>query len=256
MMKKFLLSLALVAMAGIASAQITFERIINHQPAGTVEPGRYEIASDVDDMQELSFAMNVINNGSESVSVTCEREVIAITEGAGNNFCFGGCFPDETSSTEVTIEPISSMDPNNPYYPYEFSAHFKPYDPMTWEMLPIGAELTVKYTFTERGGEPMTFEFYFKYDPVSVEENNNFVFSNVYPNPAIDVVNFDLDMQNVASASVAIYNMMGQEVIRQNVNVGESRLSINVSDLTDGVYFYSLIVNNKTVKTNKLVISK
>ena len=63
-------------------------------------------------------------------------------------------------------------------------------------------------------------------------------------------------MQNVASASVAIYNMMGQEVIRQNVNVGESRLSINVSDLTDGVYFYSLIVNNKTVKTNKLVISK
>jgi hypothetical protein len=58
------------------------------------------------------------------------------------------------------------------------------------------------------------------------------------------------------SASVAIYNMMGQEVIRQDVNVGSSRLNINVSDLTDGVYFYSLIVNNQAVKTNKLVISK
>ena len=52
------------------------------------------------------------------------------------------------------------------------------------------------------------------------------------------------------------FNMMGQEVIRQDVNVGGSRMSINVSDLTDGVYFYSLIVNNQTVKTNKLVVSK
>ena len=254
MMKKFLLSLALVAMAGVASAQITFERIINHQPAGAVEPGRYEIVGNVDDMQELSFAMNVINNGSESVSVTCEREVIAITEGAGNNFCFGGCFPDETSSTEVTIEPISSMDPNNPYYPYEFSAHFKPYDPMTWELMPEGAELTVQYTFTERGGEPMTFEFYFRYETNSVEENLSNMLSNAYPNPASNFVNFDVEMQNAQSASIAIYNMMGQEVVRQDIN--DSHVSINVSDLTDGIYFYSLIVNNETVKTNKLVVRK
>ena len=50
--------------------------------------------------------------------------------------------------------------------------------------------------------------------------------------------------------------MMVQDVIRQNLSVSGSRLDINVSDLTDGVYFYSLIVNNQAVKTNKLVISK
>lgn len=253
-MKKFLLSLALVAMAGIASAQITFERIINHESAGLVEPGRFEVIGDVDEMQEIAFAMNVINNGSEAVSLTCERTVVSITDGASNNFCFGNCFPDNVSSTVVAIEPISSMDPDSPYYPYEFSAHFKPYNQDTWEMLPEGAELTVQYTFTAEGGEPMTFEFYFLYDTNDVEENFSNMLSNAYPNPASNFVNFDVEMQNVQSASIAIYNMMGQEVIRQDIN--DSHVSINVSDLTDGIYFYSLIVNNETVKTNKLVVRK
>ena len=75
--------------------------------------------------------------------------------------------------------------------------------------------------------------------------------SNTYPNPASNFVNFDCEMQN---ASVAIYNMMGQEVIRQDVN--DSHVSINISDLTDGIYFYSVIVNGEAVKTSKLVVRK
>lgn len=256
-MRKFLLSLVLLAFAGVASAQITFERIVNHESVGLVEPGRYEVFGNVDDAYELKFVMNVINNGSEAVSVTCEKTVISITDGAGNNFCFGNCFPDNVTTTEVTIDPISTMDPELPYYLYEFSAHFKPYDPETWELMPFGTKMTVQYTFTERGGEPMTFEFYFEYNDESVEENFSNVFSNAYPNPATNVVSFDYNLPfDAQTASVAIYNMMGQEVIRQDVNVGGSRLDINVSDLTDGVYFYSLIVNNQTVKTNKLVVSK
>ncbi len=250
-MRKFLLSLVLVALAGFASAQITFERIVDHENVGEVAPGRYEIIGNVNDMQELDFVTHIINNGDAAVTVTCERTIISITEGAGNNFCFGNCFPDDVSFTEVTIDPISSIDPNMPYYPYEFSAHFKPYDPMTWEMLPEGAELTVQYTFTERGGEPMTFEFYFRYDTSSVDENVSKLFSNAYPNPASNFVNFDCEMQN---ATIAIYNMMGQEVIRQDVN--DSHVSINISDLTDGIYFYSVIVNGEAVKTSKLVVRK
>ena len=88
-MKKFLLSLVLLAFAGIASAQITFERIVNHENVGEVAPGRYEIIGNIDDAYELTFAMNVINNGENAVSITCEKTVISITEGAGNNFCLG-----------------------------------------------------------------------------------------------------------------------------------------------------------------------
>lgn len=257
-MRKFLLSLALVALASVASAQITFERIIDHQSAGMIEPGTFTITGELDAMQELSFAMNVINNGSEAVSVVCEREIISQVGEPGNNFCFGGCFPDNVATSEIMIDPISGMDPDALYYPFEFSAHFKPYDPVTWEVFTELTELTVQYTFTERGSEPMVFEFHFIYDPNPVNEINFAeAFSNAYPNPANSVVSIDYSLpMGAQSAAIAIYNMMGQEVIRQDVNTGDSKLNVNVSDLTDGVYFYSLIVNNQTVKTNKLVISK
>ena len=257
-MRKFLLSLVLVALAGFASAQaLVFEQTHNFQPVGPVEPGRFEIIADVNEMMELAFEMDVVNTTDETLSIICTREVIDSNSIAGNNFCFGNCFGDATSETTVDLTPGT---------PIAFSAHFKPYDPATWELLEPGAEMTVTYTFTERSLGEWKFEFYFKYDPTAgpydpifVEETYSDVniFSNAYPNPANNVVNFDYNMPASAnSAAIAIYNMMGQEVIRQDVNVCGSQLSINVSDLTDGIYFYSLIVNNQLVKTNKLVVSK
>ena len=76
----------------------------------------------------------------------------------------------------------------------------------------------------------------------------------IYPNPANDFVNFDVEMNGVQSASIVINNIMGQKVISQDIS--DSHVCINVSDLADGIYFYSLIVNNETVKTNKFVVRR
>ena len=91
-----------------------------------------------------------------------------------------------------------------------------------------------------------------------VEDVNNIAeFSNAYPMPASDVVNFDYSFNSdVNSAMVAVYNMMGQEVLRSDISGMSGKHSLNVSDLADGVYFYSLIVNGKTEKSNKLIIRK
>ena len=119
--------------------------------------------------------------------------------------------------------------------------------------------MTVELSFFENiDDEPIVFTVKFICDDVSVNDyTDNKIFSNAYPNPAKNMVSFDYNMPNdVQTASIAIYNMMGQEVLKQDLNIGGSRLDVNVSDLTDGVYFYSLIVNNQAVKTNKLVVSK
>lgn len=246
-MRKFLLSLVLVAMAGFASAQtLKFERL-NHdmQVEGEIQPGRFEVIGNISDFYELTFDMYVTNIGDENVTITCER-IVTSPEAGSNYFCWGTCFSPQISQGDVTLEPG---------VPNIFNAHFAPVDE-NWTPIPYTG-ITIEYHFYERTGEHMVFEIYFEYNPDSVEENFSNVFSNAYPNPANNVVSFDYDMPfNAQTASVAIYNMMGQEVIRQDVNVDGSRLDINVSDLTDGVYFYSLIVNNQAVKTSKLVISK
>ena len=137
-----------------------------------------------------------------------------------------------------------------------FNGHCGFYD-TDWNTLPVGSTAKVTYTFYDERNQDVKYSFVvnFKYQPDAVEEINT-IFSNAYPNPANNTVSFDYEMQNANSAAVAIYNMMGQEVVRQDLNLGGSRVDINVSDLNEGVYFYSLIVNNQTVKTNKFVVSR
>ena len=243
-MKKFLLSLVLLAFAGIASAQtLHFEYEGEH-----VQPGNFSVIAPINDFMELAFEMNIINLSDGDLNIVCDRVIKSENVGL-NYFCWGACLaPHVDSGSNIAVAGVPSL----------FSAHFMPLNENGEAEL--GMEITIEYTFyDERNPEDKyVFEVYFKHSGVSVVDYNNVeIFSNAYPNPARNVVSFDYNMPfDAQSASVAIYNMMGQEVIRQDVNVGGSRLDINVSDLTDGVYFYSLIVNNQAVKTNKLVISK
>lgn len=249
-MKKVLLSLLALAFAGQISAQSLQFDIIGHDGnvvEANAQPGRYEVIGEINEMMELTFDMNIMNLTDAPLTLTCERVVITENPTGMNYFCWGSCFSPDVSIADVEMEPG---------VPGVFNAHWMAVDE-NFAPAP-GSELTVEYHFYERGGDPYIFEVYFKYDGEDVADYNNVeVFSNAYPNPATNIVSFNHNLPNNAqSAAIAIFNMMGQEVIRQNVNIGNSKTDINVSDLTNGVYFYSLIINDKSVKTNKLVISK
>ena len=244
MMKKFLLSLALLTFAGYMSAQTL---LFEHE-GETIEAGSHYVIGDLNENKELQFEVQVINNSTEIIDVTCERVEI-ITSGI-NYFCWGQCLsPNLSINTLEGIEPgVSNL----------FSGHFMPMDQNSGEFIP-GLELQVEYHFTIEGSEEeYVFDIYYKYSLESIADYNDVkVFSNAYPNPANNTVSFNYNLPyDVQSASVSIYNMMGQEVINQNLNIGGSRVDFNVSDLTEGVYFYSLIINNQTVKTNKFVVSR
>lgn len=245
-MKKFLLSLIMMAFAGYVSAQsFTFEH-----NGETVEPGYYEVIGDIDpNTGDMAFAFNIINLTDNSFRIKCDRVILEKSEIGSVSVCMGvDCFASFVDNTYADIEGGSEK---------EFSSHFSPLND-NWEPVE-GSFVKVQYSFyVNEGDEPVVLEIYFKYTTASVADySDNKIFSNAYPNPAKNVVSFDYDMPNdVQTAAVAIYNMMGQEVLRQDLNIGGSRLDVNVSDLTDGVYFYSLIVNNQAVKTNKLVVSK
>jgi len=78
--------------------------------------------------------------------------------------------------------------------------------------------------------------------PIGISENAAQTFG-LYPNPATEVLNVKAnDVKNIE-----IVNMLGQAVITTNVQ------TINVSDLTNGVYFVRVNYNNGTVSTQKFV---
>ncbi len=197
---------------------------------------------------EAMIELEIINNTENKFDGIWEMND-SINGRIGTHYCccFGKCFGPNVVTKEFTLEVGETG---------AFSGHS-----MLLNNEPVGTEITIAYTFYDvRNPEKKyTFTINLKYESTEAiaDFNSVDVFSNAYPNPASSTVSFDYNMPYDAnSASIAIYNMMGQEVVRQNISIGGSRADINVSDLNEGVYFYSLIVNNKTVKTNKFVVSR
>ena len=53
-----------------------------------------------------------------------------------------------------------------------------------------------------------------------------------------------------------MYNLLGQEVMREQLNNMQGVVSFSVADLNDGIYFCNLFVNGQAVKTEKFVVKK
>ena len=214
----------------------------------TVEASTIDIVTNLNSSKEIQFDLHILNTTDAEINVVCEMED---NSGIGQNYlCWGTCFMPGILKAEHTLAGGEEG---------LFNGHcmFVDNDGNT---LPAGTTINMVYTFYDKNNpeEKYVFNVNFTYEEDAIADFNSIdVFSNAYPNPANNVVSFDYNMPfDVNSASVAIYNMMGQEVVKQNLNLGSSRTDINVSDLAEGVYFYSLIVNNQTVKTNKLVVSR
>ena len=116
---------------------------------------------------------------------------------------------------------------------------------------------------TEENAETLFHEVleYFK-GLLSVNEisSDQFVISNIYPNPITDNATLSYELKNNASVAFKITSITGQVVYQKNIgdqNIGSHNINISSSKLglINGVYFYSLSINNSTV-TGKFVINK
>ncbi|RUA25002.1 MAG: hypothetical protein DSY76_07085 [Bacteroidetes bacterium] len=80
--------------------------------------------------------------------------------------------------------------------------------------------------------------------------------SNLFPNPATNKVSVKYDLKGANNAQLEIRNVLGSLVKKVSINESNGLLNVDVSDLTNGVYFYSFIVNNEIIKSKKLIIQR
>jgi hypothetical protein len=76
-----------------------------------------------------------------------------------------------------------------------------------------------------------------------------------FPNPTSDVANFSITLNNASKAELKLVNMLGQTVRTMNVdlNAGANKVSMNVEDLTAGLYTMVLTSNGKSA-TEKIMV--
>lgn len=74
---------------------------------------------------------------------------------------------------------------------------------------------------------------------------------SVYPNPADDLFFVNVTTNN-NDVEMSLYNILGESVSTQKLTDGKNQ--VDVSELTSGVYFYSIRKNGKAIETKKLVV--
>jgi hypothetical protein len=94
---------------------------------------------------------------------------------------------------------------------------------------------------------------------VGIEENEtslNFELSDIYPNPANSIAQFNVRLEDHAGVQLNLLNVVGQTVKTMNygqLNAGDHKLRVEVSELPAGLYYCNVSVDGQSA-TRKLVI--
>ena len=86
---------------------------------------------------------------------------------------------------------------------------------------------------------------------------NNYNVSNIAPNPASSNVSLSYDLKNNSQpATIKIYNMLGTLVKTTPLETYSTNTKMDITSLEEGMYFYSVTVGSKVVKTSRLVVAR
>jgi PKD repeat protein len=78
--------------------------------------------------------------------------------------------------------------------------------------------------------------------------------SNVYPNPVMNKIRMDIDILKPSTIKINIYNQMGQKLIMEQFNIGNSQtIEVNTSSLKPGMYFLEIISDDNYQIARKFI---
>jgi type IX secretion system substrate protein len=188
--------------------------------------------------------LSVKNISGVSVDVYAKKVIVAEVENTSNTFCWAdNCYGP---NTYVSIDPatIEAGATNT-----EFSGHYGPAGT-------VGITEINYVFFNDADPSDTTYiNVQFKTSSEGIEGILAQGLSQPYPNPANDQLNIDVDLKGIDSkVEVIISNLLGSTVKNIEASGRSGALTINVSDLDSGLYIYSVMVNGKIEKSNKLII--
>lgn len=81
--------------------------------------------------------------------------------------------------------------------------------------------------------------------------------NEVYPNPIFDQAIIEYRLHNeIAKARLTVHNILGSSLSNHDLPYSESKVKIDAGDMTPGVYFYTVYIDNIGVLTRKLIVRK
>ncbi len=127
----------------------------------------------------------------------------------------------------------------------------------------VSGESTVRYVVFSRSSPTLALDFAVNFTVTEKPEKQNLYSSSfinlhdVYPNPVTDYAFVEYKILNEqVKAKIIMHNLLGNAVGDYPLPYSENRVRIRVEDLSAGIYFYTLYLDNEGVMTRKLIVKK
>ncbi len=241
-MKKFILSVTFVIIGfSVFSQSLQLSYGSHNTP---LNYGDTLIVEDSAYFSEIVAGVNVKNNSAGSLNIFCRKRVVYSVPGTENFFCWSGaCLPPTAmvSSSAFAMAPGASTS--------EFTAHYTPNG--------NGGITVIRFTFYDSHTTSDSAYFLIKYIGILGVNDNKLAYyiSTPYPNPAKEITHIKYNVNVNSKAYIQIYNICGKIEKQVYLTDNNGVLDLNVSNMPSGIYFCSLNINGKAVRTTKLIVS-
>lgn len=230
-MKKFLLTIACTAVAALTFAQKDIS-VVTDSPMDNAPYSGGDM---------LSLDITITNNGVEDIDIATDTIYFYLSSGpnilaAGSLETLLPSVLTAGSSESITVSNVITLPDNVASDTYGFCS---------------GVVIFSDTVVTET--DDTNNEDCFTIDLTTTASVDELVLNTttVYPNPANDVVKFELSQ---GAEEIVIYDVNGKAV--KTVNVENAIETVSVSDLESGIYVYTVKFENGELKQEKLVVSK
>jgi hypothetical protein len=247
-MKRLLLSLILLSATGLSVYAQSLE-LSNTQ--GVIPPNSIIVQEGTPDSVELITYMHVKNIGSKTIDVLCKKSELSMLDSTEITMCWaGGCYPPfvNISPNAQTITAGQTITDFVGHYTQSAFQHFKP------------GESVVRWVFYDKSNVNDSMSVTIKYTsyPLGVDEAkaSQGALSNAYPNPASAHASFSYSIPAGAIGSIIIRNLVGSTVYTEQLRSANGKVSISTENLSDGIYFYSLLIDGRVSQTKKLIVKR
>tara|TARA_B100001142_G_scaffold93879_1_gene95529 strand:- start:353 stop:1042 length:690 start_codon:yes stop_codon:yes gene_type:complete len=191
--------------------------------------------------QASTAPITVKNVSSNTLDVLCEKIIIDTAAGTSNNFCWGAnCYG---ASTYISTD-FNTLDPGEGDGT-DFSGYYDAFcNP---------ASATVQYCFFPASdiNDRSCITIEYNGNSTSIKEADPYLISEFYPNPAKEIAYFDYYLKE--PAQLVVMDILGTQVKRVDLSSKVTQ-EVKISDLSQGIYFGNVIVNNEILAIKRLIV--
>ncbi|MFZ9980908.1 MAG: T9SS type A sorting domain-containing protein [Cyclobacteriaceae bacterium] len=197
--------------------------------------------------QSIKIPIQIKNTGDKPQVYTIRLSENDLKVGQKGYFCQSGtCLNEEIREISRRIEAFSSIQ--DLYYIIETG--------LVTGQNQLVFEAGIKGTGSDQD-LPVTVMIDEKQPRNVVFKSPDLLVHEIYPNPSSSVAYVDYELYNdKKSAKILIHNILGTPLGEQELPANDTRTKILTEDLSPGIYFYTVYLDNEGLITRKMVVRR